>query len=57
MLATVKVLLMFILRGESINVGLLSVVTFLNFTRFTIAEVQKIHASNSLSEVNVHSDG
>ena len=50
-------LLLFILRGESINVGLLFAVIFLNFTRFTITEWQKIHASNSLSVVTVHSEG
>ena len=57
MLATVKVLLMFILMGESINVDTLFVVTFLNFMRFTITDRQKIHASNNLSVVTVHSEG
>ena len=43
--------------GESINVGSLFVESFLNFTTFSIAERQKIHASNSLSVVTVHSEG
>ena len=50
-------LLLFILRGQSVNVGALFVVTFLNFMRFTITKRQKIHASNNLNVVTVHSEG
>ena len=57
MLATITLLSLFILRGESINVGSLFVVIFLNFMRFIITERQKIYASNSLSVVTVHSEG
>ena len=50
-------LLLFILRGESINVGSLFVITFLNFTRFTIAERHWFLASNNLNIITVHSEG
>ena len=50
-------LLLFILRGESINVGSLFVIAFLNFTRFTIAERYWFLASINLNIVTVHSEG
>ena len=50
-------LLLFILRGQSVNVGSLFVVTFLNFMKFTSTKRQKIHACNNLSVFTVHTEG